>query len=267
MSPIYNYVQQYLRLSPHQLTQLEHQFLIHIESIAPIDPQQRNYFYNELFHGAYVFIPDDGATYQLLTSYDQNNLISRNYYSSHYSMEPQYGFRGSLVGECLFGTKIIDDEKGSWIQLEAYSTDLLSTPGHLISYINYLFTGYNQGPYGSSIHTECNPILLNLDDPLKPSISLPMMTINIVEHEATISDHMTPITMSDAFTNISDHMTPITMSDVFIDFSDQHEQIFLESHFIESQANETPQVAPTFEPIKVDILPEQMIFIIEPVIA
>ncbi|MBI2790689.1 MAG: hypothetical protein HYX61_01920 [Gammaproteobacteria bacterium] len=251
MSPIYNYVQQYLRLSPHQLTQLEHQFLIHIETIAPIDPLERNYFYSELFHGAFVFIPDNGATYQLLTSYDQNNLVSRNYSSSHYSMEPQYGFRGSLVGECLFGTKIIDDEKGSWIQLEAYSTDLFNAPGHLISYINYLFTGYNQGPYGSSIHTECNPILLNLDDPSKPSISQPMVAINIVEHETTISDHV----------------TPITMSDVFIDISDQYEQIHLESLFIESQTNETPQVvAPTFEPIKVEIIPDQMI-IIEPVIA
>lgn len=252
MSPIYNYVQQYLRLPPHQLTQLEHQFLIHIETIAPVDPVQRDYFYNELFHGAYIFIPDDGATYQLLTSYDQNNLISRNYSSSHYSMEPQYGFRGSLVGECLFGTKIIDDEKGSWIQLEAYGTDLLSTPGHLISYINYLFTGYNQGPHGSSIHTECNPILLNLDDPLKPSISQFMMSINIVEHE-TINP---------------DHVTPITISDVFIDIPNQNEPVHLESCFIESQANETIQVVDsTFEPIKVDTTPEQIIPIIESIIA
>jgi hypothetical protein len=167
-------------------------------------------------------------------------------------MEPQYGFRGSLVGECLFGTKIIDDEKGSWIQLEAYGTDLLSTPGHLISYINYLFTGYNQGPHGSSIHTECNPILLNLDDPLKPSISQFMMSINIVEHE-TINP---------------DHATPITISDVFIDIPNQNEPIYLEPCFIELQANETIQVVDsTFEPIKVDITPEQIIPIIESVIA
>ncbi len=255
MSPIYTYVQQYLRLSPNQLTPLEHQFLIHIEAIAPIDAAQRDYFYHELFHGAYVFIPDDGATYQLLTSYDQYNLVSRNYSSSHYSLEPQYGFRGYLVGECLFGTKIIDDEKGSWIQLEAYSTDLLSTPGHLFSYLNYLFTGYNQGPHGSSIHTECNPILINLDDPLKPSISQPTLpTANIIEHESKI---------------ISDSGCSIKISDVFVDSNKQTEQINLEAYFIDLQDNQSAPmvVTETIEPIKVDITAEQIIPVIEPVIA
>lgn len=160
---IYDYIQ--LHLSKHfsSLNLNEHRLLAYLDTIAPSDPELRQHFYHEFFNGAYIFIPDDGQMHQALNIIDAN-LKERKTFSSHFSLDPQYSFQGELVKECLFGTNKINEQKGSWLQLEAYGTNLLQLPAHLYSYLKYVFTGYNQGPHGISLYTEKNPLMIFIHD-------------------------------------------------------------------------------------------------------
>ncbi len=268
LSKVDEYVKHRLNLSSYDLSSYEQQFLSHIETIIPSDPDASDYFLNELFKGAYIFIPDNGFTYELLTSHEPDKLINRNSSSSHHSLEPQYGFSGHLVGQCLFGTNVVGEEKGTWFQLEAYGTDFLHIAGHLYTYVKYLYTGYNQGPHGSSPHTEANPILVKLEDSLKINTDVDATTnadtktnmdTNIsvdTNTTANTANYLPDVVVEPPSVNV------IKMSDVFVDMHFQQEKVTFEYSQIESisflngatdssnkSSTESEMVATVLEPI------------------
>ncbi len=159
-SSIYLFLEQHCQLTATHLTQQDNTLLSYIDTIAPLEETQRYQFFNEFLSGAYVFISDAGASYQAFQQIEQSNLINRDRTSSHKSIDTQYAFRSDILGECLFGTREIDTEKGSWIQLEAYHTNYTQMPAHLMTYAWYVITGENSGPMGTSAFTEAKPFVL-----------------------------------------------------------------------------------------------------------
>ncbi|MBN9286906.1 MAG: hypothetical protein BGO43_04875 [Gammaproteobacteria bacterium 39-13] len=200
MSPIFIFIHEYLRLPIYQITKFEFEVLVYIDSIAPAETAQRDYFYKEFFSGAYVFIPDNGQAYQAFAASDPNSLTNRDYSSSHYSLNTQYSSQGSLVGECLFGTTTLDGHAGTWVQLEAYSSNLLQVPAHLASYISYIFTGYNHGPHGYSEYTEKSPLILNVNESLRPLSSHHIISTTIEQNDFIVEEaDDNTITLLDVF--------------------------------------------------------------------
>ncbi len=159
-SSIYLFLEQQCQLTATHLSGQDNALLSYIDTIAPSEEIERHLFFREFLNGAYVFIPDDGASYQTFQQIEQANLINRDRTSSHESIDTQYAFRSNILGECLFGTREIDSEKGSWIQLEAYHTNYTQIPAHLITYAWYVIMGENSGPMGTSPYTEATPYIL-----------------------------------------------------------------------------------------------------------
>jgi hypothetical protein len=163
MSSILDQIQSYLQSSSYQLNHFEEKFFGYVDQISPTESIQNDNFHKQVLGGGYVFIADNGQSYDLMMNYGNDSLINRDNSSSHHSIDTQYAVRGYYIGECLFGTKEIDGQKGSWFQLEAYTTELWQLPAHLVSYIGYFISGYNCGPYGYSPHTESSPYILDMD--------------------------------------------------------------------------------------------------------
>lgn len=113
-----------------------------------------------LFRGAHIELVDQGSNYE---SWSKNfkDLTNRTGKSSHQSDKDQYSIQGNLVVECLFGTR--QNKKGnrhSWVQLESHTTGAAQLLGHMASWVTYKLTGENVGPFGTSKHTEANPLVL-----------------------------------------------------------------------------------------------------------
>jgi hypothetical protein len=124
-------------------------------------------FVKQVLQGAYVQIEDGGKIYDEWVAND--DLHKKLRHSSHHSCDKQYSFQGPLFKECLFSKKIVTDENGikretTWFQLERYPTERIYALPHLLTWILYKITGHNQGPHGSSPHTEHNnPLILHLN--------------------------------------------------------------------------------------------------------
>jgi len=159
-SSIFCFLEHHEQLNASDFSQQDLALLSYIDSIAPNEELQRTQFFKQFVNGAYVFIPDNGNSYQAFLQIEQNELINRNRSSSHHSLDTQYAFRSEVLGECLFGTREIIAEKGSWIQLEAFHTSLMQMPAHLYTYAVYVVTGENSGPMGTSPFTEAKPYVL-----------------------------------------------------------------------------------------------------------
>lgn len=112
-----------------------------------------------LFRGAHIEFADKGETYENWCN-DLSKLTNRDGKSSHQSDKPQKSFQGGLVVECLFGAREKRDKMHTWFQLESHSLKATEILGHAASYVAYKLTGYNQGPYGASPHTEAKPLIL-----------------------------------------------------------------------------------------------------------
>lgn len=142
----------------------------------------------ELMAGGHVRMEDGGDLYKQWTGFlkDNPSLSARS--SSHYGGvdATQYGFRGSLFKEGLFGLTADPGKKtaaggdgGTWMQLEGSPTDvnvsdpstfgnllnpksLGDTAAHMRDFVRYKASGQNQGPWGQSDHTEKNlPLVLD----------------------------------------------------------------------------------------------------------
>lgn len=112
-------------------------------------------FVGEILRGAYVHISDKGARYD-----DWKQLpTARSRPSSHSSVGDQYHVDGPLAHTILFGKFGI----GTWVQLERHPIyDLVNLIGHGVDYVKYKIGGKNQGPYGSSAHSEKHsPLIIN----------------------------------------------------------------------------------------------------------
>lgn len=112
-------------------------------------------FVGEILRGAYVRISDKGARYD-----DWKQLpTARSRPSSHSSVGDQYHVDGPLAHTILFGKFGI----GTWVQLERHPIyDLVNLIGHGVDYVKYKIGGKNQGPYGSSAHSEKHsPLIIN----------------------------------------------------------------------------------------------------------
>jgi len=128
----------------------------------------------ELMNGAQIHIEDGGALYRYWKTF--SGLTNRNKKSSHKSVDDQYSFQGTLVKEALFGTRIENNIKSTWIQLESHATSLSQLPGHITSFISYRVTGKNIGPYGKSHFVDNNPLRIQTNTP-EPDITPPHLSI------------------------------------------------------------------------------------------
>lgn len=115
----------------------------------------------EMLKGGHLQIDDNGQFYKQLVHDFSSSITKRT--SSHASIVQQYALSYPITKEILFG--VTEDEKGNkktWIQFEKHNTKtLLNLILHLIDYIKYKFTGKNIGPFGSSEHTDSNPLVLS----------------------------------------------------------------------------------------------------------
>lgn len=110
----------------------------------------------EILNGGYVMVDDNGETCE---EWAKAFHFKQERRSSHESSDRQYVIRGPLVKELLFSKKTIIDTSGSerqvtWFQLERYPLNFSYALPHLLSWVIYKVTGHNQGPYGTSLHTE-----------------------------------------------------------------------------------------------------------------
>lgn len=117
-------------------------------------------FLAKVLAGAYVQIEDGGDFYD---QWVKEVPLKEERISSHASCDKQYSFQGPLFKECLFSVKEVDGKKLTWFQLERYPTERIYALPHIFTWVLYKVTGENQGPHGSSPHTEkMNPITLEL---------------------------------------------------------------------------------------------------------
>ncbi|MDR3624602.1 MAG: hypothetical protein P4L16_05635 [Chlamydiales bacterium] len=141
------------KLSNLGLTHSE-QVLIQIISTYTNTPE----LFCEFLKGAYLHFADDGQCYETLAR--ETNKHKR--FSSHKSLSQQYAIRGHFVKEALFGTIKCGNRVHSWIQLERVPLSIRPAhfAGHFIHYMEHLQSGLNIGPYGTSVHTDNQPLLL-----------------------------------------------------------------------------------------------------------
>lgn len=139
-----------------------HSLKIFGEIIKELPITEKARFLREVLSGAYVQI-DDGGTFYAEWVKDQNLKIEPRQ-SSHKSSAKQYSFQGPLFKECLFSKKKLEDGREvTWFQLERYPAGKLYLIPHLVTWALYRVTGKNQGPHGSSAHTENkNPLVLTI---------------------------------------------------------------------------------------------------------
>lgn len=119
----------------------------------------------ELLKGGHLKFYDDGLFYNELIQHFNSSIQKRS--SSHNSCVQQYSLSGPVVKEVLFGISI--DKNGNestWIQFEKHNMNtIIEYILHLFDYLMHKLTGKNIGPYGSSDHTESNPIVISSIEP------------------------------------------------------------------------------------------------------
>jgi hypothetical protein len=209
-SSIFCFLEQHVQLNASHFAERDVALLSYIDTIAPVEEAQRTQFFKEFVNGAYVFIPDAGNSYQAFANIEQNELINRNSSSSHHSIDTQFAFRSDVLGECLFGTREMGSQKGSWIQLEAYHTTLTQMPAHLYTYAVYIVTGENSGPMGTSSFTEAKPYILQTTiDPLVQTETFDMQMCPLVAKSE-------PITLSEVFQDNNSSPNAVLLNEAIV---------------------------------------------------
>ncbi|MBS0638167.1 MAG: hypothetical protein JSS12_11715 [Verrucomicrobia bacterium] len=139
-----------------------HSLKIFGEILKELPLEKKAEFAREVLSGAYVQIEDGGKFYDKWVNDENLKIESRH--SSHKSSAKQYSFQGPLFKECLFSKKELEDGREvTWFQLERYPAGKLYLIPHLVTWALYRVTGKNQGPHGSSAHTENkNPLVLTI---------------------------------------------------------------------------------------------------------
>ena len=100
----------------------------------------------EIRKGAYIIILDNGVFYN-------NHTGETRCITEHKSKSPVYDIVGN-PGNILVG---LTYEDNTWVQWERSGCTSFH---HFWDWIQYMWTGKNQGPYGASTYTENNPITL-----------------------------------------------------------------------------------------------------------
>lgn len=126
-----------------------------LANLMKIKDAQRSF--REILSGAHVTIFDFGERYKAWKAL--KSADSRP--SSHPSDGTQYHVDGPFCHTILFG------KRGSltWLQLENHSVGIRQIAGHAVDFIKYQATRENQGPYGSSRHTDNRPLYYLPPDP------------------------------------------------------------------------------------------------------
>lgn len=73
----------------------------------------------------------------------------------------QFAIRGKFVSEALFAKLARKGKPCTVVQLERYPMTLKFTVPHMATYVIHKVRKVNCGPYGNSVHTEHNPIVVN----------------------------------------------------------------------------------------------------------
>ncbi|MDR3502820.1 MAG: hypothetical protein P4L79_09575 [Legionella sp.] len=133
---------------------------LHLNSDYETDPVRTQEVLQELLNGGHLNLKDDGKFYDELVNHFNSSINKR--LSSHHSVAQQYSLSYPISKEVLFGvTEDSEGKKRTWIQFEKHDTkNLLNIILHLIDYIKYRITGKNIGPFGSSEHTDSNPLVI-----------------------------------------------------------------------------------------------------------
>lgn len=159
----------------------ELKFICHIEDFLlsngfPLET--RSEIWKEIFKGAHIVLNDNGMCYSWLrgnicckSANDNFSNTCRASISSHESLKDHDQFRidGQSIIHCLFSIREEKQDPNTvcmavprmttWFQLER--TPVEDFFGHFLDYLNYLFSGENIGPWGKSIYTESNPLILD----------------------------------------------------------------------------------------------------------
>lgn len=133
---------------------------LHLNSDYEADPVRTQDILQEMLNGGHLNMEDGGKFYDELVR-NFNSSISKRI-SSHHSVAQQYSLSYPISKEVLFGvTEDAEGRKRTWMQFEKHNTkNLLNIILHLIDYIKYRITGKNIGPFGSSEHTDSNPLIV-----------------------------------------------------------------------------------------------------------
>lgn len=129
-----------------------------------IDFKQNSIFTSEVLEemlkGGHLQFQDNGSLYDELIQHFNSNLRKRN--SSHKSCAQQHSLSGPILKEVLFGVSLdTNGNKTTWVQFERHNMNtIIEFILHLFDYLMHRWTGKNIGPYGSSHHTEKNPLII-----------------------------------------------------------------------------------------------------------
>ncbi len=134
---------------------------LHLNSDYATDPAHAQDVLQEMLNGGHLNLDDDGKFYNELVTHFSLSISKR--VSSHHSVTQQYSLSYPISKEVLFGvTEDAEGRKRTWVQFEKHNTkNLLNIILHLIDYLKYRITGKNIGPFGSSEHTESNPLVVS----------------------------------------------------------------------------------------------------------
>lgn len=127
----------------------------------------------EILCGAFFYFSDGGKAFLEWRGGDDVKEASRRF-SSHDGDGDQRSFQGKwVISEFLFGRIRMVDKDGNeeirtWGQMERNPTAFGSYILHLKDYFVYRWTKRNQGPEGSSSHTELNDPLFLKPKPKHP---------------------------------------------------------------------------------------------------
>ena len=130
----------------------------------------------KLLKGSYFVIKDEGFFYKRWKKYLNNDCIFKRF-SSHNSCKISYrigknkiyNYNGDVNKnyDCLIGNICVDNEHkkcDTWFQFEKTRLDNITNKvKHIINFIEHMIHGKNIGPFGKSIHTQNNPIILKLN--------------------------------------------------------------------------------------------------------
>lgn len=115
----------------------------------------------KILMGAHVVLEDDAG--EIYKEWEEKLKNKKARISSHPADDTQYGLQGGFIRELLFSrVKGEDGQFKTWCQMESYPTTFGSVFRHSIAYIKYKISNENQGPYGSSPHTDKNPLVISL---------------------------------------------------------------------------------------------------------
>lgn len=115
----------------------------------------------EISKGAHVKLMDNWNAYRKW----KRGYINGTRTSSHLSSDQQFAIRGKVVKEMLVGCGNMGEERFTWFQLENAPMAFGNITEHMCDYLRYRITGKQCGPYGTSVHTDKNPIVLRLKTP------------------------------------------------------------------------------------------------------